>query len=82
MGHHHAVLNGPTLLVIDKLEYLPLPAEAPLTLYQVVYQRYLSTPLLALTNRKYIVILRCIYVRVGGVRHEGAPDLGLTRGGT
>lgn len=47
MGHHHAVLNGPTLLVIDKLEYLPLPAEAPLTLYQVVYQRYLSTPLLA-----------------------------------
>nr|WP_319593457.1 ATP-binding protein [Georgenia thermotolerans] len=34
---------GPTLLVIDELGYLPLPAEAASALFQVVSQRYLKT---------------------------------------
>ena len=34
---------GPTILVIDELGYLPLPAEAASALFQVVNQRYLKT---------------------------------------
>ena len=34
---------GPTLLVIDELGYLPLPAEAASALFQVVAQRYTKT---------------------------------------
>ena len=33
---------GPTLLVIDELGYLPLPAEAASALFQVISQRYLN----------------------------------------
>jgi DNA replication protein DnaC len=42
---------GPTLLVIDELGYLPLPAEAASALFQVVSQRYLRTSILLTTNR-------------------------------
>ncbi|KXP13886.1 IS21-like element helper ATPase IstB [Tsukamurella pseudospumae] len=42
---------GPTLLVIDELGYLPLPAEAASALFQVVAQRYLKTSILITTNR-------------------------------
>ena len=42
---------GPTLLVIDELGYLPLPAEAASALFQVVSQRYLKTSILLTTNR-------------------------------
>ena len=35
--------NGPGLLVIDELGYLPLPAEAASALFQVISQRYLKT---------------------------------------
>ena len=42
---------GPTLLVIDELGYLPLPAEAASALFQVVSQRYLKTSILITTNR-------------------------------
>ena len=43
--------NGPTLLVIDELGYLPLPAEAASALFQVVSQRYLRTSIVMTTNR-------------------------------
>lgn len=43
LGHYHAVLRRPTLLVIDELGYLPLPAEAASALFQVVSHRYLKT---------------------------------------
>ena len=42
---------GPTLLVIDELGYLPLPAEAASALFQVVSQRYLKTSIVVTTNR-------------------------------
>lgn len=42
---------GPTLLVIDELGYLPLPAEAAAALFQVVSQRYLRTSIILTTNR-------------------------------
>ena len=43
--------NGPTLLVIDELGYLPLPAEAASASFQVVSQRYLKTSIVITTNR-------------------------------
>ena len=43
--------NGPTLLVIDELGYLPLPAEAASALFQVVSQRYLKTSIVLTSNR-------------------------------
>jgi len=42
---------GPTLLIIDELGYLPLPAEAAAALFQVVSQRYLKTSTIITTNR-------------------------------
>ena len=42
---------GPTLLVIDELGYLPLPAEAASALFQVITQRYLKTSIVLTTNR-------------------------------
>ena len=41
----------PTLLVIDELGYLPLPAEAASAPFQVVSQRYLKTSIVIITNR-------------------------------
>ncbi|MGI8309665.1 IS21-like element helper ATPase IstB [Saccharopolyspora hattusasensis] len=43
--------NGPALLVIDELGYLPLPAEAASALFQVVSQRYLKTSIILTSNR-------------------------------
>ncbi|TFD05131.1 AAA family ATPase [Cryobacterium sinapicolor] len=43
---------GPTLLVIDELGYLPLPAEAASALFQVINQRYLKTSIVITTNRR------------------------------
>jgi DNA replication protein DnaC len=59
---HRAALEGkwattmrfyaqPTLLVIDELGYLALPAEAAAALFQVVSQRYLKTSIVITTNR-------------------------------
>jgi DNA replication protein DnaC len=42
---------GASLLVIDELGYLPLPAEAAAALFQVVNQRYLKGSILITTNR-------------------------------
>ncbi|HEY9415944.1 MAG TPA: IS21-like element helper ATPase IstB [Pseudonocardia sp.] len=42
---------GPTLLVIDELGYLPLPAEAASALFQVIAQRYTKTSIILTTNR-------------------------------
>ncbi len=42
---------GPTLLVIDELGYLPLPAEGASALFQVVAQRYTKTSTILTTNR-------------------------------
>ena len=42
---------GPTLLVIDELGYLPLPAEAASALFQVIAQRYTKTSIILSTNR-------------------------------
>ena len=43
--------NGPGLLVIDELGYLPLPAEAASALFQVISQRYLKTSIALTSNR-------------------------------
>jgi hypothetical protein len=43
--------NGPTLLAIDELGYLPLPTEAASALFQVVSQRYLKSSIVLTTNR-------------------------------
>jgi DNA replication protein DnaC len=43
--------NGPALLVIDELGYLPLPAEAASALFQVISQRYLKTSIVLTSNR-------------------------------
>jgi len=50
-AHTMRFFNGPTLLVIDELGYLPLPAEAASALFQVVNQRYLRTSIVLTTNR-------------------------------
>lgn len=42
---------GPSLLVVDELGYLPLPAEAASALFQVVSQRYLKTSIILTSNR-------------------------------
>ncbi len=42
---------GPTLLVIDELGYLPLPAEGASALFQVIAQRYSKTSTIVTTNR-------------------------------
>jgi DNA replication protein DnaC len=42
---------GPTLLAIDELGYLPLPAEAASALFQVIAQRYGKTSTIVTTNR-------------------------------
>ena len=42
---------GPTLLVIDELGYLSLPADAAAALFQVVSQRHLKTSIVLTTNR-------------------------------
>jgi DNA replication protein DnaC len=42
---------GPSLLIVDELGYLPLPAEAASALFQVVSQRYLKTSIILTTNR-------------------------------
>lgn len=41
----------PTLLVIDELGYLPLPAEGASALFQVIAQRYGKTSTIITTNR-------------------------------
>ena len=43
--------NGPGLLVIDELGYLPLPAEAASALFQVISQRYLKTSVVLTSNK-------------------------------
>jgi DNA replication protein DnaC len=43
--------NGPGLLIIDELGYLPLPAEAASALFQVISQRYLKTSTILTSNR-------------------------------
>ena len=43
--------NGPGLLVIDELGYLPLPAEAASALFQVISQRYLKTSIILTSNQ-------------------------------
>lgn len=43
--------NGPQLLIIDELGYLPMPAEAAATLFQVVTRRYEHGSILLTTNR-------------------------------
>jgi DNA replication protein DnaC len=45
---------GPTLLGIDELGYLPLPAEAASALFQVVAQRYGKTSIITTTTNRPI----------------------------
>jgi DNA replication protein DnaC len=42
---------GPTVLIIDELGYLPMPAQDANALFQVVSQRYLKGSLILTTNR-------------------------------
>jgi len=41
---------GPRMLIIDEVAYMPLPAEAAATLFQVVSQRYLKGSIALTTN--------------------------------
>ena len=43
--------KGPTLLIIDELGYLPMPAEDANALFQVISQRYLNGSIILTTNR-------------------------------
>ena len=43
--------NGPTVLIIVELGYLPMPAEDANALFQVISQRYLRTSTVITTNR-------------------------------
>lgn len=43
--------NGPQLLIVDELGYLPMPAEAASHLFQVVTRRYEHGSILLTTNR-------------------------------
>ena len=43
--------NGPQLLIVDELGYLPMPAEAAATLFQVVTRRYEHGSIILTTNR-------------------------------
>jgi DNA replication protein DnaC len=42
---------GPTVLIIDELGYLPMPAEDAAALFQVISRRYQKTPIILTTNR-------------------------------
>jgi DNA replication protein DnaC len=42
--------GGPSLLIIDEVGYLPLPAEAAAALFQVVSHRYLKGSIVLTTN--------------------------------
>lgn len=50
-SHTMRFFAGPTLLVIDELGYLPLPAEAASTLFQAIAQHYTKTSIILTTNR-------------------------------
>jgi DNA replication protein DnaC len=43
-------LAGPSLLLVDEVGYLPMPAEAAAALFQVVTQRYLKGSIVLTTN--------------------------------
>ena len=43
--------NGPQVLIIDELGYLPMPAEAASHLFQVVTRRYEHGSIILTTNR-------------------------------
>jgi DNA replication protein DnaC len=43
--------NGPGVLIVDELGYLPLPAEDANALFQVISQRYLRGSIILTTNR-------------------------------
>ena len=43
--------NGPQLLIVDELGYLPMPAEAAATFFQVIARRYEHGSILLTTNR-------------------------------
>ena len=43
--------NGPGLLIVDELGYLPMPAEDANALFQVISQRYLRGSIILTTNR-------------------------------
>ncbi len=42
---------GPTVLIIDELGYLPMPADDANALFQVISQRYLKGSIILTTNR-------------------------------
>ncbi len=42
---------GPTVLIIDELGYLPMPADDANALFQVIAQRYLKGSIILTTNR-------------------------------
>ncbi len=43
--------NGPSVLIVDELGYLPMPAEDANALFQVISQRYLRGSIILTTNR-------------------------------
>src|SRR2546426_25578 len=42
---------GPTVLIVDELGYLPMPAEDASALFQVISRRYLKGSIILTTNR-------------------------------
>ena len=43
--------SGPTVLIVDELGYLPMPADDASALFQVISRRYLKGPIILTTNR-------------------------------
>ena len=43
--------NGPGVLIVDELGYLPMPAEDANALFQVISQRYVRGSIILTTNR-------------------------------
>jgi len=43
--------NGPSVLIIDELGYLPMPSDDANALFQVISQRYLKGSIILTTNR-------------------------------
>jgi IstB-like ATP binding protein len=44
------LFNGPSMLIVDELGYLPMPAEDANALFQVISQRYLRGSIILTTN--------------------------------
>jgi hypothetical protein len=78
--------NGPQLLVVDELGYLPMPGEAASHLFQVISRRYEHGSIILTTNRGIAswgeIWVSSPFGGESGVRPGGCPALSVTRAGS